>query len=37
MKYLRKIFESLDIKELKDFCESNLIYLIDDLCRCSVN
>jgi hypothetical protein len=30
MKYLRKIFESLDINELKDFCESNLIYLIDE-------
>ena len=33
MKYLRGIFESIVpefMEELKDFCESNLIYLIDD-------
>ena len=33
MKYLRGIFESIIpefMEELKDFCESNLIYLIDD-------
>lgn len=30
MKYLKRIFESVNIDELKDFCESNLIYLIDE-------
>lgn len=30
MKYLKRIFESVDMKELKDFCESYLSYLIDD-------
>jgi hypothetical protein len=30
MKYLKKIFEQINIDELKDFCESNLIYLIDE-------
>lgn len=30
MKYLKKIFESLDKDELKDFCETNLAYLLDD-------
>lgn len=30
MKYLKRIFESLDKDELKDFCETNLAYLLDD-------
>jgi hypothetical protein len=30
MKYLKKIFESLDKDELRDFCEMNLAYLLDD-------
>ncbi len=33
MKYLRGIFESIGpefMEELKDFCESNLVYLIDE-------
>lgn len=30
MKYLKKIFESLDKDELRDFCEMNLAYLLDN-------
>ena len=30
MKYLKKIFESVDKDDLLEFCESNLIYLIDE-------
>jgi len=30
MKYLKKIFESLDKDELRDFCEINLAYLLDN-------
>lgn len=30
MKYLKGIFESLDKNELLDFCETNLVYLLDD-------
>ena len=30
MKYLKRIFESLDKDELQDFCEMNLAYLLDD-------
>jgi hypothetical protein len=30
MKYLKRIFESLDKDELRDFCEMNLAYLMDD-------
>ena len=30
MKYLKGIFESLCKNELLDFCETNLVYLLDD-------
>jgi len=30
MRYLKRIFESLDKDELRDFCEMNLAYLLDD-------
>lgn len=30
MKYLKRIFESVDKDDLLEFCESNLIYLIDE-------
>ena len=30
MKYLKRIFESLDKDELQDFCEMNLAYLLDN-------
>jgi hypothetical protein len=30
MKYLKRIFESLDKNELLDFCETNLVYLLDE-------
>lgn len=30
MKYLKRIFESLDKNELLDFCETNLAYLLDE-------
>ena len=30
MKYLKRIFESLDEYQVKDFCEMNLAYLMDD-------
>jgi len=30
MKYLKKIFESVDEEELLEFCEGNLAYLLDE-------
>ena len=30
MKYLRKFFESFDENKLRDFCETHLVYLLDE-------
>ena len=30
MKYLKRFFESFDENELRDFCETHLVYLLDE-------